>query len=654
MAQNLTSRSVAIELLRTGMIYNYNLSPDIKYLALCGTNPKVDFSIELTQSEFNKCVRSLRYRGVDKGSAAAAQEQLEKVVRGIFEKLSYLKTEAGGADWLHLRLRVTPKELGLLPFEFSLTPDYFEEGRGESFLLNPSRRTTLTREVRQATPHAFTWPRSPRVLFAWSERGGKVPHHAHGLALAQALTPWARPLPKNPEPVPDLRELFTELPDASPEDIAEEFRRVLPKRPYTHVHLLAHGTAVRDEGDGSEQFALSLNKRGAPGEKDVVDGRRLAEALRSGEGAEAVRPGVVVISACDGGNEGDVITPGASLAHALHESGIPYVLASQFPLTEPGSVTMAKELYPLLFRGEDPRCALHHLRRSLKSEPQTKETHDWASLVAYARFPEDLGRQLSWVRLDAVLREMKAVNVLADHVMKYREKVETTFESVGARLDESIKELERLLEEGTPDADNPRCMAEHMGLLGSAYKRKAENLYRQAALQKEPGAAAGLRQKSAQALENSREWYLKGQDSQFFDHWTGCQYLSLAAVTKGTLADDADLWQVIRFSAVKALKDKKERVWALGTMTELHLLKPLTFPPERFDEVRRAALEEARGYLTEFKEVAPPDEKDSTARQLERYIKWWPDAFPTDGMKRLKDMAAELRPLLPPLEECAV
>ena len=593
----------------------------------------------LTQQQFNDCTSQLRYTGNNASAPRLAREALEKVVRGIFSEIPDLHGEARDVNWLHLRLVVTPRELGLLPFEFVLTPGGFAGAGVTPFLMNPLRLTTLTREVRQAAPRTYQWPTVPRVLFTWAEPGHAVPHARQLDNLLKALSPWAKPISNNAEPVPNLRPLYTELPRATLDDIREEFK----KASYTHVHILAHGTDITD-ADG-RRFALALHKAGAPKETDAVDGTRLANALVVVEGGEARRPAVVVVSACDGGNQGSPILPGASLAHSLHTYGIPYVLASQFPLTEEGSVALVNELYPRLFCGEDPRCALYHLRQVLANNP---DVHDWASLVAYARFPEDLGVQLEAVRLAAVLEAMKTGNAWADHALKHREKIENTFSDVSLRLDKAIQDLEHLLKQGSARDDNPKLIGENLGLLGSAYKRKAEHLYRLAAIQ--PGAAEDFCKQSKQALEAARKWYRQGHDSMLSHHWTGCQYLSLTAVSKGTLVDDLDRWTVIHFAAEQVLQKPEGRIWALGSMAELYLLKVLTVPSDQFAAAQPEAMKEARKHLRDLDDVGGDFAKESTARQLDRYINWWPDAFPTKSTQRLKEMAIELRAILPQLD----
>ncbi len=106
---------------------------------------------------------------------------------------------------------------------------------------------------------------------------------------------------------------------------------------------------------------------------------------------------VVTLASCDSGNVGSVFTPGASLAHHLHEAGIPLVVASQLPLSFRGAAILAETLYGGLLWGEDPRAIIHQLRQELSM--RCPETHDWASLVVYAAFPADFEQQIDRVKL---------------------------------------------------------------------------------------------------------------------------------------------------------------------------------------------------------------------------------------------------------------
>jgi hypothetical protein len=62
------------------------------------------------------------------------------------------------------------------------------------------------------------------------------------------------------------------------------------------------------------------------------------------------------------------------------------VVASQFPLTKDGSVTVASILYQGLLCGDNPWVLLHQLRSELHSR-YGNDSHDWASLVVYEALP---------------------------------------------------------------------------------------------------------------------------------------------------------------------------------------------------------------------------------------------------------------------------
>ena len=109
------------------------------------------------------------------------------------------------------------------------------------------------------------------------------------------------------------------------------------------------------------------------------------------------RPAVVTVASCDSGNVGTVSIPGASFAHALHQAGIPLVVASQFPLSKEGSVPLAGDVVrgPALGRASAGPAAA--LRAELHAR-YTSTWHDWASLVVYEALPQALGDQLDALR----------------------------------------------------------------------------------------------------------------------------------------------------------------------------------------------------------------------------------------------------------------
>ena len=126
--------------------------------------------------------------------------------------------------------------------------------------------------------------------------------------------------------------------------------------------------------------------------------RRLAIALtaRDALGVTRHRPTVVTLATCDSGNVGTLLTPGGSIAHELHAAGIPWVIASQFPLWMRASSVAADVLYSGLLRGDDPRWVLYELRQRLRTD--SPGNHDWASIVAYASVTERFGSEVEAFR----------------------------------------------------------------------------------------------------------------------------------------------------------------------------------------------------------------------------------------------------------------
>ncbi|MBD2753434.1 CHAT domain-containing protein [Spirosoma validum] len=646
------SSSVAVELLRTGTPYNQNLSPSLTYLALCGDNPPADFQIKLEQFSFNRYLRLLRYNARNGDmSIQQARSELQAIITRIFDDIPALQ-EAEFRQikgWLHLRLVMTPLELTMLPFELVLTPKNFQDASNSSSLLNAERFTTITREVRQVTPKKYTWPAKARILFVWAAPENTVPASEHLERLKSAILPWVCPDKNNPEPEADYSPLLTELPEASLSKLQAAIQEAVNQNfPYTHVHILAHGTPI-DDPDTGPRFALALHldkKRNDFSDRktDAVDGDRLAAALLLNQGNHTNFPAVVTIAACDSGNEGTNLVPGGSLAQVLHQSGVPYVLASQFPLSKTGSIRLVEDFYPRLLQGEDPRMALYFSREAVVQP----DIHDWASLIAYARFPDDFDQQLKDVQLKAAFNLLKVANSWSDYLLETVNPENTTYNLVEERLNGAITKLENLLDQNKSIAYNAVRMAEHYGLLGSAYKRLSEHRYRQTLNSEDSKGELFLQSKDA--LQKARNYYQQGHDLLLTNHWTGVQYLSLAAVLAETLEDEFERWSATKFAAENDLQQTtgENRIWALGSLAELYLLKP--FIASANELATKKAVEKAGDYLDELNASGYAFAKESTARQLERYVTWWPNAFTSERLNRIRELAKQLLDHLPPPE----
>lgn len=650
-------KSLIIGIARTGSPHNFVLNEDTKYISMCGTKPEVSFSINCGQSDFLKMISGLRYNDADPDASAGAISFFEKLTTQIFMDLKYLRVDEVNAEIIHIRLVTTPFELAQIPFEFIPTPRDIVGDLKIPLLAHPERKITLTREVRQESDTKYTWPYQPRILFAWAQPDPKmtVPHKEHHVVLEGIVRPLSRPDKNSPFPKPELSEFLTELPNASVASIKQVLEEgIAIKKPYTHIHILAHGG--QSSVYGVTEFRLLLCRAGSRDTVQKIDGDQLADVLAPD--SPAFTPAVVTLAVCDSGHVGNTIMPSGSLAYQLHTRGIPCIFASQFPLTQKGSVILIQTLYDQLINAIDPRLALYHTRVELKKE----QNHDWASLVAYARFPEDIEDQVASAKLKLLFGSMKITNAWADHVFKFwanleEDQKESALKEVKTRLSRSIADLSKYLNPGNMKDSifqNESLQSEHLGLLGSACKRQAEFQYR--LIEFSPGQKKKLLSECVQSLENAKNFYYYGLQANLANHWTTMQYLSLKAISGGSLKEEIAYWYTVKTMAErddqKATREE-DRIWAWGTLGELHMLHPLTAVLNGSGEDLARSLELATDYIRQIAaaDAAFTPAKESTARQLDRYIHWWPELYSGKYPPILKERAVTLRKLLPPKEE---
>jgi hypothetical protein len=508
---------------------------------------------------------------------------------------------------VQLRCVLNANELALLPFEIACAPSGFSAA-GQLLALQTEVPLCITREVRRATASDVRWNRRPRVLFAFADPLADVPYEQHLLALRHAVDPWFRSAHgvKRGAQLTDaerseLERHLVVLPHASLRDIYER----CSKETFTHIHLLAHGVPYRQGDD--RRFGIALHDGIHPVKVDVVDGERLAAALRPhrhDRTQSLAEPLVVTIAGCDTSNVGSVVGAGASIAHELHLKGIPLVVASQFPLTIQGSIVMVGALYGGLLWGQDPRCALDDLRRRLKS--MLGKNHDWASIVAYAALPPDIEEQSDALALRQVKASIRAALESADQLVgqmpamslpaeieQQLEKVEYLLATPLRKLSESAKRLKDLLSGSTVD------LAEMHGLQAATYKRTAELHVMAATLLRDKNWIDDQERerhyaRARDVLERSRGCYEAAFRTSRGEHWALVQMLALDVVLGKTQPDAPsagwrDRWQLARLLSEQDLihPDPKRELWALGSLVELHLLACPTQLPGPADVSRR-------------------------------------------------------------------
>ena len=565
-------------------------------------------------------------------SGAVPPQQREAEVREIGEmigdvlgKVPALASEignarAGGKGLVHLRFSLSAYELALVPFEFAIAPNGFP-GSGSPLFLQSRAPITLTREVRRDRPLPVLWNRSPRILFAFANPGSlpMVPAQSHLEALRRAVEPWVKWRATPEDRVKEVKSLITVVTDAT----LEKIRQACAESEFSHIHILAHGAPFEHAGD--RHYGLALCRETDASKPDIVDGERLALTLTgtTASGTAGHRPTFVSLATCDSGNIGSVLTPGGSIAHELHAGGIPWVIASQFPLWMRASSMAAEILYKGLLRGDDPRWVLYDMRQRLRTG--SAGTHDWASIVAYASVPWDFERQVEGFRNRQVRAGLEVKFDKAEQIVTASRK------AVGTDRDRSVEfaELQSLYRsirddlagwiEALPSSAPLRERAERLGMSGASEKRIGVLFKRE-----------GNEEEARKAYVAACGCYQRALEADPVNHWAITQYLSLRAVLAerddgGSLAREYGGWWIAaRQIALWELRSAsgENEAWAHGTLAELEMLGAIYAGAEsEKEEMRRQVVEHCQALCDLMGKDSFP--VFSTCRQFQRYLDWW-------------------------------
>lgn len=637
-------RQIRLDLLRSGPSHNQFLSPLVPYIALCGAASPQTVYMPYEQRQLLTRLQRLRYE-VDGAPVPAAQREAElrelgEAMGQVLGQMAAMQSALDDATrdsskLVHLRLVANALELGMLPFETAIAPDNLPGSGGPLLLRSP---TILTREIRRAQPIEVQWDREPRILFAFANPGAlaEVPAKEHLKELRAAIDPLLKIVDDQSGRLEQVRGLLTVLPNATLEDITAACRR----QEYTHVHLLAHGVSFRE--GVSERFGIALHAPADAGRPiDEVSGERLALALRGVDSSsEQSRPlpTVVTLATCDSGAVGSLLTPGGSIAHELHEAGVPWVIASQFPLWMRASTVAVGEIYRSLLRGDDPRWMLFALRQQLRTK--VPQTHDWASIVAYAVTPWELDDQVDRFCNRQFARRIWVLFDRFDSLLRRRTSGGDT-PAIDAELDQRCAAIRAEHTEWLRPLPTAQCTAPD----AAAVAQFAERLGNSAASEKRIAIAysmIGNKALAEQAYKQSIEQYNAALQRQHFNHWVATQYLSLRAVTalqatqgasgesdKALLAlrdELSPLWHAACQLAAWDLRrlDGENLAWAHGTLAELELLG-CAYGGRAFKE--KPVKVSIAQHAARIVEIVGPSAfaVASTRRQFKRYIENWPN-----------------------------
>lgn len=623
-------RTITLELLRHGPRHNQLLSPLTQYLALCENHPAVTVTVPFEHNQLRHRLDNLSYvhddtvRDFEIVDTARILGELLAQIPGLTAELGNVSNDKQAPT--HLRLIVSAAELALLPFEMALSPNGFP-GAGQPLSLQSQVPIYITREVRRVPERTSLWLRKPKILVVAASPEGypPVPLKAHILALRKALDPWLPPFDSSAK----LEEQITILTNASDEAIEDACAR----HDFTHVHILAHG--VQDTINYDVRYGIALHHPRTPGGPAVIaSGARLATILRAAKRPEATSlaaPTVVTLASCNSSNGGTVTGVGASVAHALHDAGIPIVVSSQFPLSFGGSVRMVETLYGGLLWGEDPRLLLGDLRRRLHS--QFPDNHDWASITAYAALTQTLDADLLKFKVEQARRCVEAAFAavdkmkLYDSVTRRKRKLleadgnvflpEGAKSATKAKIELAKSKLSALLEIGEIDK------ASIYGKLASTEKRLAE-------IDLSEGVV------SVKLLKRAKDYYWRAFQGQRTNSWGIVQYLSLHVVIARLKSEyggssmqipasekEKSLWNLAHAISKQdeISEDTELSGWAMGNLIELYLLATIVEDIAEQDDYQSKALDLANRFVE--REGEESFEIYSTQRQMARYEVWY-------------------------------
>lgn len=655
-----------LELLRGGPPHNQLLSPITEYFALCGDAAPHLLRIPIEHRDLRDRLATLGYgprvtEEQRQAELARFGRDLGAILGGIPNFGHEIQNLCGheGAALVHIRMVLAGNELAAIPWELAHVPASLPSA-GTPLLIQSRTPVSLTREARGATRRKFAWDREPRILFAAAQAADFPPNliEAHLLALRQAIAPWAwRGWWRHRERGPQWP--IRLLPEASVDDI----REVCDAEDFTHVHILAHGVPLGDSRAG--RYGLSLHDAKHTG-REVVGGERLARAIGTFDGTRRSDPLLVSLATCEGATLPSPIVPGGSVAHDLHQSGVPWVVASQLPLTATGSVVFVRELYGGLLGGEDPRIVLSRLRARLLA--RHGDRHDWAALVAYASISDTLDADLTRFRERNADARRDHAYTLVDHIAlerindtqgRRRKGSHTTtttavptearqeaeqqrrVRTASAALEDAFRAFRRAHGDPAGGGDLKRPQVRHRAeqadlhaSLGALEKRRSELLWMD-----EPNSP-----RWRTSLNLARQHYLDGARESSDAHWNLGQAAVLGAILarfpppglEGRDFENLGLHDRALGAAMFAVQhgDDDAKMWGWTTLAELYLILPRSGDA-------LAAIEQVLSYRIPARESAIW----TTFRQFWRFTEWWVHPDWHDAAERVYDL---LRPLAVP------
>lgn len=258
----------------------------------------------------------------------------------------------GHAARLRVKLRIEADALGALPWE------YFYDDLVVKDYLGLDAQTSLVRYVNMAQPVPQMAIQGPLRILGMAAN----PRNGSGYATLD-VTDERRKVDKAIHSLHERGEIdFQWVLGESHSDLFE----AMYKGPWHVFHFVGHG-GVDAQGEG---YIVLANETG---DAEEYSATKLTRMLRL---ESSLR--LVVLNCCDSARGS------SSLAKRLVLSGIPAVIAMQFPISDQAAVELSSAFYSALSNGEPVDGAVTHARIRI----QNRSNIEWGIPVLYMRTPD--------------------------------------------------------------------------------------------------------------------------------------------------------------------------------------------------------------------------------------------------------------------------
>lgn len=305
-----------------------------------------------------------RMRRMTSPDLSAAKEMGDRLYRSILGpeirarlRESVAEAQSQGAIGVRIRLHLDKApELATLPWEFLHDPDHVSDR-----FVALAKETPLVRYLRlpeRPRPLSVTPPLKILLVVAnpSDQRFDELDVEGEVRRLDEALRPQ----------IDAGRISLTRLPVATVKALQDE----LGENEYHILHFIGHGRFDHENQDGLLAF------EGERGGAYEVSAESLGALLHN---EPTLR--LAVLNACEGGR-GAIADAYAGMAQTLLRSGVPAVVAMQYPISDRAAIVFSRQFYRNVAQGQPVDAAVTDARLAVNLQVNQVE---WATPILYMR-----------------------------------------------------------------------------------------------------------------------------------------------------------------------------------------------------------------------------------------------------------------------------